>query len=107
MEAGGFLSDIACPQTDRGRNGLEAVYASTRNRAGPQTTSWTRETLHDFRKPDQADFLEFVGNNVLVERLHDVFIGASLQRARDVGDVILGGAEHHLRHVAARQAAKV
>src|SRR6202047_3343906 len=56
---------------------------------------------------DKADFLELRGNDVLVERLHDVFVGAGVQRARDVGDIVLGGAEHHLGHVAAGHAAQI
>ena len=37
-----------------------------------------------FRELDQADFLELRGDDVLVERLHDVFVGAGMQRARDM-----------------------
>src|SRR4051812_38344496 len=51
-------------------------------------------------RSDQADFLEFRRDDVLVERLHDVFVGAGMQRTRDVRDVVLGGAEHHLGRVA-------
>ncbi len=49
---------------------------------------------------DQPDFLELGFDDFLVERLHDVFVGARVQRARDMGDVVLGGAEHHLGPVA-------
>src|SRR6185437_14050803 len=51
---------------------------------------------------DQPNLLEFRLDDVLVERLHDVLGGPAMQRARDVGDVVLGGAEHDLRAVAAR-----
>src|SRR3954462_5687337 len=53
---------------------------------------------------DKADFLEFRRHDVLVERLHDVLVGARVQRARDMRDVVLGGAEHHLGLVATRHA---
>src|SRR4051812_30349993 len=56
---------------------------------------------------DQADFLELRGDDVLVERLHDVFVGAGVQGARDMRDVVFGGAEHHLGHVAAGHAAQI
>ena len=49
---------------------------------------------------DQPDFLELGLDDLLVERLHDVLVGAGMQRARDVRDIVLGGAEHHLRPVA-------
>jgi len=55
---------------------------------------------------DQPDFLEFGFDDVLVERLHDVFVGAGVQRPGDMGDVVLGGAEHHLGPVAAGQPAQ-
>src|SRR6185437_4599609 len=51
---------------------------------------------------DQPNLLGLRLDDVLVERLHDVFVGPGMQRARDVGDVVLGGAEHDLRAVAAR-----
>src|SRR5882757_5485435 len=56
---------------------------------------------------DQANFLEFGGDDILVERLHDVLVGAGMQRARDMGDVVFGGAEHHLGLVAAGHAAQI
>src|SRR5579864_9021928 len=56
---------------------------------------------------DQADFLELGRDDILVERLHDVFVGASVKRARNVGDVVFGGAEHHLGLITTRHAAKV
>src|SRR4051794_37860985 len=59
------------------------------------------------RRSDQTDFMKFRRDDVLVERLHDVFVGAGVQRARDVGDVVLGGAEHHLGRIAAGHAAQV
>src|SRR5438128_2465388 len=36
------------------------------------------------RESDQSDFLKFGGHDVLVEGLHDVFVGAGMQRARDM-----------------------
>src|SRR3954454_18261577 len=60
------------------------------------------------RQPlDQTDFMKFGRDDVLVERLHDVLVGAGVQRARDVGDVVLGGAEHHFGRVAAGHAAQI
>src|SRR5579863_3674711 len=59
------------------------------------------------RKSDQADFLKFGRDNVLVERLHDVFVGAGMKRAGDVGDIVFRRAEHHLGLVAARHAAEI
>src|SRR5260370_15298061 len=61
----------------------------------------------DGRRSDQADFLELRRNDVLVERLHDVFVGAGVKRACDVGDVVFGGAEHNLVRVAACHAAQL
>src|SRR5712671_1025567 len=52
-------------------------------------------------RSEQPDLLELGLDDVLVERLHDVFVRARMERARDMGHVVLGGAEHHLRSVAA------
>src|SRR4051794_40409889 len=60
-----------------------------------------------FRELDQADFLELRRDDVLVERLHDVFVGAAVERALDMIDAIFGGAEHHLGLIAARHAAQM
>src|SRR5439155_9917424 len=56
---------------------------------------------------EQADFLELRGDDVLVERLHDVLIGTGVQRSRNVCDVVFGGAEHHLGRVAAGHTAQI
>src|ERR1700733_6971157 len=56
---------------------------------------------------DQTDFMKLRRDDVLVERLHDVFVGAGVQRAGDVGDVVLGGAEHHLGLLAAGHPAQI
>src|SRR5271165_3816424 len=58
---------------------------------------------HTLTCSDQPDFLKLGFDNVLVERLHDVFVGAGMQRAGDMRDVVLGGAEHHFGLVAAGQ----
>src|ERR1700758_4887800 len=58
-------------------------------------------------KSDQADFLELGRHDVLVERLHDVLVGAGVKRARNVSDIVLRGAEHHLGLVAAWHAAEI
>ena len=52
------------------------------------------------KRSDQPDLLELGLDDLLVERLHDVLVGAGMQRARDVSDVVLGGAEHDLRPIA-------
>src|ERR1043166_7936732 len=57
-------------------------------------------------RSDQAHLVELGFHDVLVERLHDVFVGPGVERARDVHHVVLGGAEHHLGRVAARQPAQ-
>src|ERR1700690_1198510 len=57
-------------------------------------------------RSDQSDFLELGLHDLLVERLHDVFVGAGVQCARDMRDVVFGGAEHYLGRVAARQFAQ-
>src|SRR3569832_2677939 len=67
----------------------------------------TREPPDRRLKSDQADFLELGRHDVLVERLHDVLVGAGVKRARDVRDIVLRGAEHHLGLIAARHAAKI
>ena len=58
------------------------------------------------RHSEQADFLKLRLDNVLVEGFHDVLFGAGMQRPGNMGDIVLGGAEHHLRLVAAGQAAQ-
>src|SRR5262245_25406902 len=57
-------------------------------------------------RSDQSHLVELGLDDVLVERLHDVLVGAGVERARDVHHVVLGGAEHHLGHVASRQPAQ-
>src|SRR5712675_2322772 len=59
------------------------------------------------KKSEKADFLELRRDDVLVEGLHDVFVGASMKRARDVRDVVFSGAEHHLGLVSAGHAAQI
>src|SRR5450759_3372926 len=75
---------------------LETVTPRARSAAGSKE-----------RRSDEADFLEFRGDDILVERLHDVFVGAGVKRARDVRDIVFGGAEHHLGLVAAGHAAQI
>src|SRR5450631_4226581 len=58
------------------------------------------------RRSKQPDFLELGFDDILVERLHDVFVGAGMQRACDVGYIVLGGAEHHFGSVAAGEPAQ-
>src|SRR5947207_2826529 len=55
---------------------------------------------------DQSDLLELGLDDFFVERLHDVLVGAGVERARDVRDVVFGGAEHHLGPVAAGKPAQ-
>src|SRR5260370_27087498 len=59
------------------------------------------------RRREQTDFLEFRRDDVLVEWLHDVFVGAGIERARDMVDSVFSGAEHHLGLVTAGQAAQI
>src|SRR5215831_9281579 len=63
-----------------------------------------RQTVRRRHPSDQPDLLEFGFDDVLVERLHDVLVRTGMQRACDVCDVVLGGAEHDLGTVPARQA---
>src|SRR5689334_19040707 len=56
---------------------------------------------------DQPDFLELGGDNVLVERLHDVFVGAGVKGARDVRDIVFRRAENHLGLVATGHPAEI
>src|SRR5690348_15429597 len=86
--AGGFRSDIACPRTDRDRNGPSTACADIHNRAGSleplkgklkgsDDLVWMvrfRRLLE--RSRDQADFLELGCDDIPVEWLHDVFVGA-------------------------------
>ena len=58
-----------------------------------------------FRELDQADFLELRRDDFLVERLHDVFVGAAVERAHDKIDSNLGGEEKNLGLIAAGHAA--
>src|ERR1700749_3388262 len=55
---------------------------------------------------DQHDLLELRLDNLFVERFHDVLVGAGVKRPRDVRHIVLGGAEHHLWPVAARETAE-
>src|SRR5476649_375565 len=55
---------------------------------------------------DQADFLELRFDDFLVERLHDVFVGAGMHRTRDMREVVFGSAEDDLRLVAVRHGAE-
>ena len=46
-----------------------------------------------FRKESkQTDLLEFCFDDISVERLHNVFVGSSLERPRDMHDIVFGGA---------------
>src|SRR3974377_666736 len=56
-------------------------------------------------RSDQPDFLKLGLDNLPVERLHDVLVGTRMQSARDVRDIVLGGAEHYLGTVPAGQPA--
>src|SRR6185437_12521018 len=58
------------------------------------------------RRHHQTDLQELRRNDVLVERLHDVFVGSGLECARDMVDIVLGGAEHDLGHFSAGHAAQ-
>src|SRR5664279_2531150 len=66
----------------------------------------TNRLLTARRPSDQSDFLQLGFDDLLVERFHDVFVGAGVQGARDMRDVVFGGAEHHLGPIAARQFAQ-
>src|SRR6185312_779866 len=57
--------------------------------------------LADVRS-DQADFLEFRLDDLLVERLHDVFVGTRVHRPRDMREIVFGRAEYDLRAVSMR-----
>jgi hypothetical protein len=56
------------------------------------------------RSSNQTYFVKFLRDDVLIERLHDVFVGAALERPRDVRHIILGRAKNDFGPVAARQA---
>src|SRR6185295_14327483 len=60
-----------------------------------------------FRELDQAYFLELRRDDFLVERLHDVFVGAAVERALDMLDAIFGRTKHNLGLIAARHAAQM
>src|SRR5579884_1579231 len=49
-----------------------------------------------------ADELELDVERFAVERLHDIFVGARLERRADMRHVVFGGAEHDLRLIAVR-----
>ena len=51
------------------------------------------------RRSDQPDFLELGLHDLLVEWLHNVFVGAGMQSARDMRHVIFRGAKHHFRAI--------
>src|SRR5882724_548244 len=56
---------------------------------------------------DQANFLELGRDDIFVERFHDVFVGAGVERTRDMSDIVFGGAEHHLGRIATGHAAQI
>src|SRR2546423_9777105 len=71
----------------------------------------TQDSSYRYSEPqqatsDQADFLEFRFDDFLVEGLHDVLVGAGVKRTGDVNDIVLGGAEDHLRPIAAWESAQ-
>src|SRR5438105_12563972 len=82
-------------------------YSPDTAEAARQTNADGRSRRIDGRRSDKADFLELRGNDVLVERLHDVFVGPGMKRARDVGDIVFGGTEHQLGRIATRHAAEI
>src|SRR5205814_5227527 len=99
----GFRSDIACPRTGRDRTGPSAACADTHSLAVSRAALYNKRNntngpVSD-RRRNQSDFLELGRDNILVEGLHDVFVGAGMQRSRDMVDAVLRGAEHDLRHV--------
>ena len=51
--------------------------------------------------------MKFRRHDFLVERLHDVFVGARARRARDVRNVVFGSAEHYPRRVTTGHAAQM
>src|ERR1700691_1234897 len=83
------------------RNTMAVLKRSLRNIAGANAPPDKHE------KSDQADFLELGRDYVLVERLHDVLVGAGVKRTRDVSHIVFRRAEHHLGLVAAGHATKI
>ena len=69
---------------------LTPVSRTTQSVLSPVSCAQIKPDLGELRLDDLA-----------VERLHDVFVGAGADRFLDVGDVVLGGAEHHDRRLAA------
>src|SRR5215207_4762414 len=56
---------------------------------------------------DEPDFLELRRHDLLTEGLDDVFVGPGVHGPGDVADVVLRGAEDHLRLVAFGQTAQI
>src|SRR4051812_11810198 len=56
---------------------------------------------------NQSNFMEFRCDNFLVKRLHNVLVSARMQRAGNMGNVILGCTKNNLRHVAAWHQAQI
>src|SRR5262245_31333428 len=84
--------------------GLAVTTTLIRNSTQPTNASEDEARTNGLnRQSDQADFLQLGLDDLLVERLHDVFVGAGMQRARDMRHIVLGRAEHHLGTVAAGQ----
>ena len=84
----------------RSQNLLDAILITHRIRlqaARRNDNAEGRQPPDRTRRSDQSDFLELGLDDLLVERLHDVLVGAGMQRASNMRDVVFGGAEHHLR----------
>src|SRR4051812_15952789 len=75
--------------------------ARTASAVGNGTAMFMKRT-----RSDQADLLKFGFDDVAVEGLHDVFVGARVQRPRDMRYVVFRRAEDDLRPVATRQLAQ-
>src|SRR4051812_38228968 len=94
---------VSSPREDWADGGATARLIAARI---PLTLLDGSERGNEENGSDQPDFLELGLDDFLVEGLHDVFVGARVQRARDMGDVVLGGAEHDLGPVAVRHPAQ-
>ena len=81
------------------RKGSDNTHTHTRKGAQTQQKEGSTSVASD-----QPDLLKLGFDDLLVEGLHDVFVRAGAERACDMRHIVLGGAEHDLRPIAARQA---
>src|SRR5690606_7506444 len=74
--------------------------------AAPVANRDVRRGAHVAADLGSADKLQLHLQGIVIERLHNVLVGARFDRLANVGDVVLGRAEHHFRAASAIEPAE-